>query len=43
MNKELVELTKRFIAVPGYSELVEKETKMAETLYKELRSMGLIR
>ena len=41
MNKELVELTKRFIAVPGYSELAEKETKMAETLYKELRSMGL--
>lgn len=41
VNKELVELTKRFIAVPGYSELVEKETKMAETLYKELRSMGL--
>lgn len=41
MNKELVELTKRFIAVPGYSELAEKETKMAEVLYKELCRMGL--
>ena len=36
MGNEIVELAKRLIAVPGYSELPEKEKKTAEALYKEL-------
>ena len=41
MNGELVALAERLIAVPGYAELPEKETKVAERLYDELKAMGL--
>lgn len=41
MEKELIGLAKRLIAVPGYAELPEKETKTAEALYQELCAMNL--
>lgn len=41
MNKDLIELAKRLIAVPGYAELEEKETKTAQALHQELCGMGL--
>ena len=41
MDQELLELAGRLIAVPGYTELPEKETKVAETLCAALREMGL--
>lgn len=41
MDLELLELAERLIAVPGYTELPEKETKVAETLCAALREMGL--
>lgn len=41
LNRELIELAKKLIAVPGYSELPEKETEVAKVLYTELVDMGL--
>lgn len=41
LNCGLIELAKRLIAVPGYVELPEKETRTAEKLYEELSGMGL--
>jgi len=41
LEKELIELAKRLIAIPGYAELPEKETKTAEALYQELCAMEL--
>lgn len=41
MEKELIALAKQLIAVPGYVELPEKETKTAEALYQELCAMNL--
>lgn len=41
LNKELIDLAQKLIAVPGYVELPEKETKVAEVLQKELCAMGV--
>lgn len=41
VSDDVIELTKRFISIPGYVELPEKETKVAEALYKELCDRGM--
>lgn len=41
MNDEVLELTKKFISVPGYAELPEKEANMARVLYEILASYEL--
>lgn len=41
MDQELLALAGRLIAVPGYTELPEKETRVAETLCAALQEMGL--
>lgn len=41
LKKELINLAQRLIAVPGYAELPEKETKVAEVLCRELCDMGV--
>ena len=42
MDQELLALAGRLIAVPGYTELPDKETRVAETLCAALQEMGLL-